>query len=301
MCKSLAEGGRRCAASLEPAFTKAIKAYRDNSSELTSEMMNLILPSAKAYASTRTGYSVIDNMINEETRRQLAGDYADFTFPKLGRNHIFYSARNYFIKNLPFTALLQIALEDGSKISRSYYEREQEINRIKQEKIEALKSLSLLPHEPEDKQAYETLESAIKQGKELASPAGAVVFKLTYEENDHDGAHNEFIGVYQSFDDAKRAAVTNIFNTLTVERSSVESLEAPWGALANMSISEWNNNKVQWFKSKTDDFILEWAKTDMIKEMKGFVGYFSETTFDISPIKVEAVSVSYTEETHLES
>lgn len=313
MCKSLAEGGRRCAASLEPAFAKAIKAYRDNGSQLTTEMMNLILPAAKGYASTSTGYRVISNMISEETNRLLnTEEYKDFDFKAAlantdyqGLNTDYYCSRYYLTHNNPFLSLLQIATEDGNKINLDYSAREREINKIKQDKLEALKTVSLFPSESDADLAYNSLERTIASGTELASPAGAVVFKLTYTDADSDGDQDIFLGVYQSVEDAKRAAVAKIFETLKVENSWSEEIKTPWGNLDSsnmdlMNIKDWNKAKIEWFKSKTDDEILEWAESNRSQTMSGFYRTLYGITFDIDAVKVETVATPYIEETHLE-
>ena len=313
MCNSVAEGGRRCAGHLEPAFKKALKAYHDGGDELTNEMMHKILAPAKAYASTRTGASVINDLINDETRKQLEGEYKDFEFPP-GEGFVgilddamrYYVARDYFIKNLPFTALLQIALEEGAKISNAYYERESDIHRIKKERAEALKAKLLLPAgSPKVKAAYSEIENAIESGEDLVAPAGSLGFKLTYSEDDRDGAYNSFLGIYQSVDDAKRAAVKKLLEILNIEGGYYHDfldIQAPWGNPKDLGILEWNQAKVDWFKAKSDYEILEWAKSDMAKEVtgRGLHGTFSATEFEISPIKIETVETAYPEETHLE-
>lgn len=316
MCKSIAEGGRRCAGHLEPAFTKAIKAYHDGGDELTNEMMHKILAPAKAYASTRAGASVINKMIDAETTKQLEGAYNDYQFSGqsdpiakvlqgMGEHRRFYDARKYLTANLPFLALLQIALEDGQKISRDYQDREYALGLEKQKQTEALKKKTLLPKESSKfKAAYTEIENAIKNGSPIAAPAGSIGFKLTYNEDDYDGYHNEYLGIYQSVADAKRSAVSKLLAIFNIDEGWRSSLEitTPWGSPVDMGINEWNKAKIDWFKSKSDDELIAWAKTKMAKEIRGgfLHSTFSATTFDIDPITIETVETAYPEETHLE-
>lgn len=313
MCQSRAQGGRRCATSLEPAFTKAMKAYHDSGDVLSNEMMNKILLAGKAYTSTETGKKTIVALIDKETNKQLEGEYKDFDFPPVAEYvkprptthknwYDFMTARDYFTKNLPITALLQIALEEGKKISDDYYTRESDIREARKKHEEALKTKSLLPKEIKAKEAYSILENAIAQGEEIVAPAGFLVFKLTYDQTDYDGANDEFIGIYQSVSDAKRAAVKQIFDSVEITDSyhSSRSFKAPWGETTAINAKQWNSDRTDWFKSKSDDEILEWAKNDMSDQIEGFYTFFSSITFTITPIQVEKVGLSYLDETHLE-
>jgi len=313
MCQSRAQGGRRCAASLEPAFTKAMKAYHDGGDVLSNEMMNKILLAGKAYASTETGKRAIIALIDKETNRQLEGEYKDFDFPSVAEYvkprptthknwYDFMTARDYFTKNLPLTALLQIALEEGKKISSNYYTRESDIREAQRKHEEALKTKSLLPKEVKVKKAYSILESAIAEGEEIVAPAGSLVFKLTYDQADYDGANDEFIGIYQSVSDAKKAAVKQIFDSVEITDyyHLSRKFKAPWGETTAINAKQWNSDRADWFKSKSDDEILEWAKNDMPDETDGFYGVFYSTTFTITPIKVETIESSYLDEVHIE-
>jgi hypothetical protein len=313
MCNSKENGGRRCASSLEPAFKKALATLNDSKENLSSQMIHDLLPPISAYAATPAGRRIIDEIIWKETVAQKTGAYAGFDFratanqERLESQSIFgqddfYLAKDYFEKNLPYFGLLSNAIIEGDRISQAYHDREQDIYEIARQKRDALiEAPLLLPSDPNEQSAYDVLETAIAKGKDIAAPAGSVVFILDYSESDYDGANMNFLGVYQSAEDAKRAAVAKVIELIDIEGwgSDLAKADSPWGALADMDLAEWNRRKIEWFKFHSDDEILEWAATDMPNQLQGIGGGFSATTFNIWPVKVEAIAETYPGETHL--
>jgi len=99
-----------------------------------------------------------------------------------------------------------------------------------------------------------------------------------------------------------RAAVKQIFDSVEITDSyeSSRKFKAPWGETTALNVKQWNSDRADWFKSKSDDEIIEWAKDDMVDQIKGYYAFFSSITFTITPIQVEKVGLSYLDETHLE-
>ena len=311
MCESIANGERRCAASLEPAFKKAMQSYRDAGETLTPEVMDKLIPAARNYASTLTGMKVINELMFQETQKLLEGEWKDFKFPILNPvrsngsvrdTFVFNDAQVYLKKHDPFISLLDNAIEAGSRLSNDQTRREIEISRIREEQLESLKKKPLLPRESEHSTAYSILEKAISDGAEIVAPVGSIAFRLTYSEHDYDGANNEFIGVYHSAEDAMRAAVKHVFDRLAVDESwnYFEQIDSPWGAPSVMGIEEWDKARINWFKSTSIDEVLEWSSNGMSSDVKGISGTFSSTEYNIIPLKIEAVGEPYTQRVHIE-
>lgn len=301
MCTAIAEGGRRCAAHLEPDFKQAIASLKASGNVISDESQILeLLPPLEAYASTPKGGMIIYKMIEEKVEEKMNSDeWKDFNFAtalNLDDSNNTYSrrrflAQQYFQKNDSIIALLINAEIRGREQDHLYREKENAYWELQRKTLESLKKKPLTPN-AEVGSAYQQIAEAISSGASLPAPAGAIAFQVEYSEASYDGAENDALGVYDSMDAAKRGAVKYIFNAIEHLEDMSGDMIGPWGDSGELGLLEWQRRKVEWFNEHSSDEILEWAAKKINKEIstRGYVWTVDNTTFDITPIKIESAS-----------
>lgn len=298
MCNSIAKGGRRCAAHLEPAFNKAMDMLSASNGILGEVQFAEVLSSISAYASTPKGGMMIYKIIKDRTREKIDLDeWKDFDLAvnmnetkKLDRHEA--TASRYFAINDTIIALLETAQTRGKEADRKYREREAEYMRLEQAAIESLRTTPLAITAEAD-YAYERIAKAVASGASLPAPVGTIVFHLSVSEDDFDGIQNHLLGIYESMDAAQKGAVKHIFDQINIIEDMGE-ITGPWGDSRALGLLEWQKQKIEWFKSRSSDEIMEWASKNINNEISapGYIWDLHNMVFRLTPMRIESATNS---------
>jgi len=257
MCKSKAEGGRRCASHLYPAYREAMDNYRRTLS-LTPESISQITLAATAYASTPFGHKRIELDITEFweiEKAKLKTPVEDFV------TNLELTQKIYSQKGIIY--ILNDSLNKGSALNREYSEKEIEIKRLvffnpslaSEELREALVEQNL---------SIDTFFSAIKVSKALGAsiPAieGSNVFELSYEQGSYDSWHRQSIGFYSTRGQAEIAKANFIYT------DTEDADNTPWGNIKDyLDPAEWQSKRKEYFQDNFDK-VIEWYSEYRVTE-----------------------------------
>ena len=298
MCSSIAKGGRRCAAHLEPDFNRAMKTLYATTGFLTENQIAEVLPPISAYASTHKGGMVIYRIVKDRISEKMTSDvWKDFDFAAAlgevkGQYGQYGFASRYFAINDPIVALLETAQARGKEADGRYRERETEYRQLEQVAIADLKTIPLTTTAEAD-YAYERIAKAVASGASLPAPVGTIVFHLSVSEDDFDGIQNQLLGIYESMDAAQKSAVKYIFEQINIIEDMGEII-GPWGDSRDLGLLEWQKQKIEWFKSRSSDEIMEWASKNINNEISapGYIWDLHNMVFRLTPMKIESATNS---------
>lgn len=256
MCKSKAEGGRRCASHLYPAYREAMDNYRRTLS-LTPENISEITLTAKAYASTPFGYKKIELDIIKlwEVERAKLNIPAEDLVANLELSEKLHSEG--------IISILSDSLNLGSRVNRQYSEKEAEIKKL------AFFNPSLASEElkkalEEQNLSINTFFSAIKVSRALGAniPAieGSNIFELSYEQGSYDSWHRQSIGFYSTREQAEIAKANFIYT------DTEDADNTPWGNIKDyLDPAEWESKRKEYFQENFDK-VIEWYSADRATE-----------------------------------
>lgn len=252
MCQSKAQGGRRCASHLYPAYAKAMEEYH-KTNMLTPENISAITLAARAYASTPFGAKKINSDIEKFYSEEVEGLVIEDSIKSM------ISISQSIYEGSGMVALLNESLKKGYELSREYDLREQE---IKQASIMQISTASpeLCKALEEQNLSLDTFFTALRVAKALGADIpvleGSSIFEVTYTTGSYDTYYEGSLGYYPTYEQANKVIEEHLF------RVSEDEEETPWGNIKDFDNPlEWENKRLDFFRNHFDE-ARQWFASD---------------------------------------